>query len=126
MIQSIGICRARLKAKEGENPQVASRRGGTFRNTSVPGGNNCFSVIDARVDLYPVVAAMKLPPGYLSNPAKKWTSEEDERLLYLKAKGLTLRLIAKSLNRTGASADSRLRTLRKAEGEMRGLRQEGE
>jgi DNA-binding CsgD family transcriptional regulator len=52
----------------------------------------------------------------MSNPAKKWTSEEDERLLDLKAKGLTLRLIAKSLNRTGASVDSRLRTLRKAKG----------
>ncbi len=47
---------------------------------------------------------------------KKWTSEEDERLLHLKAKGLKLRLIAKSLNRTGASVDSRLRTLRKAKG----------
>jgi hypothetical protein len=28
---------------------------------------------------------------------KKWTSEEDERLLDLKAQGLTLRMIAKSL-----------------------------
>jgi hypothetical protein len=45
---------------------------------------------------------------------KKWTSEEDERLLDLKAKGLKLRMIAKRLNRTGASADSRLRALRKA------------
>jgi hypothetical protein len=116
MIQSIGICRARLKAKEGENPQVASRRGGTFRNASVPGGNNCFSVVDARIDLYPIVAAMKHPPAYLRNPAKKWTSEEDERLLDLKAKGLTLPMLAKSLNRTGASVDSRLRTLRKAKG----------
>jgi hypothetical protein len=62
MIQSIGICRARLKAKEGENPQVASRRDGAFPN-------NCFSVIDARINLYPVGAAMKLPPGYLSIPA---------------------------------------------------------
>ena len=33
---------------------------------------------------------------------KKWTSEEDERLLELKAKGLKLRVIAKRLNRTGA------------------------
>ena len=47
---------------------------------------------------------------------KKWTSEEDERLLELKAKGLKLRMIAKSLNRTAASADSRLRALRKAKG----------
>jgi IS30 family transposase len=46
---------------------------------------------------------------------KKWTSEEDERLLDLKAKGLTLRLIAKSLNRTAASVDSRIRELRRAE-----------
>ena len=45
---------------------------------------------------------------------KKWTPEEDERLLDLKAKGLILRMIAKSLNRTGASVDSRLRTLRRA------------
>jgi hypothetical protein len=45
---------------------------------------------------------------------KKWTSEEDERLLDLKAKGLTLRLIAKSLNRTAASVDGRLTALRKA------------
>ena len=52
----------------------------------------------------------------MSNPAKKWTSEEDERLLDLKAKGLTLRMIAKSLNRTGASVDSRLGVLRKAKG----------
>ena len=44
---------------------------------------------------------------------KKWTSEEDERLLELKAKGLKLRMIAKRLNRTGASADSRLRALRR-------------
>jgi IS30 family transposase len=43
---------------------------------------------------------------------KKWTSDEDERLLDLKAKGLTLRMIAKSLNRTGASVDSRLNRLR--------------
>jgi DNA-binding NarL/FixJ family response regulator len=43
---------------------------------------------------------------------KKWTSDEDERLLDLKAKGLTLRMIAKSLNRTGASVDSRLSRLR--------------
>jgi DNA-binding NarL/FixJ family response regulator len=47
---------------------------------------------------------------------KKWTSEEDERLLDLKAKGLTLRMIAKSLNRTAASVDSRLTALRKAKG----------
>jgi hypothetical protein len=52
----------------------------------------------------------------MSNLIKKWTSEEDERLLDLKAKGLTLRMIAKSLNRTGASADSRLRALRRAKG----------
>ena len=45
---------------------------------------------------------------------KKWTPEEDERLLDLKAKGLILRMIAKSLNRTGASVDSRLRALRRA------------
>jgi hypothetical protein len=54
--------------------------------------------------------------GKLSNPAKNWTSEEDDRLLDLKAKGLTLRMIAKSLNRTGASVDSRLGVLRKAKG----------
>jgi hypothetical protein len=53
--------------------------------------------------------------GEMSN-GKKWTSEEDERLLDLKAKGLKLRMIAKSLNRTGASADSRFRALRKAKG----------
>jgi hypothetical protein len=47
---------------------------------------------------------------------KKWTSDEDKRLLDLKAKGLKLRMIAKSLNRTAASADSRLRALRKAKG----------
>jgi hypothetical protein len=76
MIQSIGICRARLKAKEGENPQVASRRGGAFRNAIVSGGNNCFSVIDARINLYPVGAAMKLPPGYLSIPAKRRTPKK--------------------------------------------------
>jgi hypothetical protein len=52
----------------------------------------------------------------MSNPAKKWTPEEDEHLLYLKARGLTLRMIAKSLNRTRASADSRLRALRKTKG----------
>jgi hypothetical protein len=52
----------------------------------------------------------------MSNPAKRWTREEDERLLELKAKGLKLRMIAKRLNRTGASADSRLRALRKAKG----------
>jgi hypothetical protein len=51
--------------------------------------------------------------GKMSNPTKKWTSEEDDRLLGLKAQGLTLRLIAKSLNRTGASVDSRLRALRR-------------
>jgi IS30 family transposase len=55
----------------------------------------------------------------MSNPAKQWTSEEDERLLDLKAKGLTLRMIAKSLNRTRASADSRLRALRKRRGNDR-------
>ncbi len=38
--------------------------------------------------------------GKMSNPAKKWTSEEDEHLLNLKARGLTLRMLAKSLNRT--------------------------
>ena len=42
-----------------ENPQVASRRVGAFRNASVPGCDNCVSVIDARIDLYPIVAAMK-------------------------------------------------------------------
>ena len=39
-----------------------------------------------------------------------------KKLYDLKAQGLTLRMIAKSLNRTGASADSRLRALRKAKG----------
>ena len=100
-----------LKVKEkvkSENPQMASRRGGTFRNASVPGGNNCVSVVDARIDLYPIVAAMKRLPEYLSNPAKKSTSEEDERLLDLKAKGLTLTLIAKSLNRTGGRSTADL------------------
>ena len=51
--------------------------------------------------------------GKMSHPAKKWTSEEDEHLLYLKARGLTLRMLAKSLNRTEASVDSRLGTLRR-------------
>jgi hypothetical protein len=50
----------------------------------------------------------------MSNPAKKWTPEEDEHLLYLKARGLTLPMLAKSLNRTGASIGKRLRALRKA------------
>ncbi len=53
--------------------------------------------------------------GEMSN-GKKWTSEEDERLLDLKAKGVTLRMIAKSFNRTAASVDSRLTALRKAKG----------
>jgi hypothetical protein len=52
----------------------------------------------------------------MSDRVKRWTSDEDERLLDLKAQGLTLRMIAKSLNRTGASADSRLSALRKAKG----------
>jgi hypothetical protein len=51
--------------------------------------------------------------GEMSN-GKKWTSEEDERLLDLKAKGLKLRMIAKRLNRTASSVDSRLTALRKA------------
>jgi hypothetical protein len=63
---------------------------------------------------------MKLPPGYLSIPAKRWTPEEDEHLLYLKARGLTLPMLAKSLNRTGASVGSRLRALRRAERKSRG------
>jgi hypothetical protein len=54
--------------------------------------------------------------GEMSDRVKRWTSDEDERLLDLKDQGLTLRMIAKSLNRTGASADSRLRALRKAKG----------
>lgn len=59
---------------------------------------------------------MKHSPGHLSKPAKKkWTREEDERLLDLKAKGLTLRLIAKNLDRTAVSVDSRLREIRRAE-----------
>jgi hypothetical protein len=52
--------------------------------------------------------------GEMSNFPKKWTSEEDEHLLDLKAKGQTLRLIAKSLNPAAASVDSRLTALRKA------------
>jgi hypothetical protein len=38
---------------------VASQRVGAFRNASVPGCDNCVSVIDARIDLYLIVAAMK-------------------------------------------------------------------
>jgi hypothetical protein len=34
--------------------------------------------------------------GEMSDRVKRWTSDEDERLLDLKAKGLTLRMIAKS------------------------------
>ena len=52
----------------------------------------------------------------MSDRVERSTSDEDERLLDLEAQGLTLRMIAKSLNRTEASADSRLSALRKAKG----------
>jgi hypothetical protein len=38
---------------------VASQRVGAFRNAGVPGCDNCVSIIDARIDLSPIVAAMK-------------------------------------------------------------------
>jgi hypothetical protein len=116
MIQSIGICRVRLKAKEGENPQVASRRGGAFRNASVSGGNNCFSVIDARINLYPVGAAMKLPPGYLSIPAKRWDARRRRAPPLPKSQRPDIADACQGLNRTGASIGKRLRTLQKAKG----------
>jgi DNA-binding NarL/FixJ family response regulator len=43
----------------------------------------------------------------------KWTAEEDDRLLQLKAAGKSLSVIAKELNRTQAAIDSRTNVLKK-------------
>jgi hypothetical protein len=43
---------------------------------------------------------------------KKWTPEEDQRLLELKAAGTPLLVIAKKLNRTQASIDTRATRLK--------------
>ena len=50
---------------------MASRRVGAFRNASVPGCDNCVSVIDARIDLSPIVAAMKHQPIELGLKVKQ-------------------------------------------------------
>jgi DNA-binding NarL/FixJ family response regulator len=42
----------------------------------------------------------------------KWTPEEDQRLLELKAAGLPLSAIANDLNRTQAAVDSRTNALK--------------
>src|SRR6202022_3199688 len=50
---------------------MASRGGGAFRNASVPGCDNCVFVIDARIDLSPIVAAMKHQPIELGLKVKQ-------------------------------------------------------
>jgi DNA-binding NarL/FixJ family response regulator len=49
----------------------------------------------------------------MRKPLRKWTPEEDEKLLELKAAGKSLRIIAKELNRTQAAVDSRTDRLKK-------------
>jgi len=48
----------------------------------------------------------------LMNRRNKWTPEEDQRLLELKAAGTPLPVIAKTLDRTQASVDSRTAKLK--------------
>jgi len=47
-----------------------------------------------------------------TNQRNKWTPEEDQRLLELKAAGTPLAVIAKKLDRTQASVDSRTAKLK--------------
>jgi hypothetical protein len=49
----------------------------------------------------------------MSEQGKKWTAEEDDRLLELKAAGKSLSSIAKELNRTQAAVDSRTHHLKR-------------
>jgi DNA-binding NarL/FixJ family response regulator len=46
------------------------------------------------------------------NGRRKWTAEEDDRLLELKAAGKSLSVIAEELNRSQASIDSRTNRLK--------------
>jgi hypothetical protein len=48
----------------------------------------------------------------MSKHNTKWTPEEDQRLLELKAAGTPLAVIAKKLDRTQASVDSRTAKLK--------------
>jgi hypothetical protein len=50
--------------------------------------------------------------GEMSKHNTKWTPEEDQRLLELKAAGTPLPVIAKKLDRTQASVDSRTAKLK--------------
>ena len=63
------------------------------------------------------------PPGRdraegeeMSKHGTKWTAEEDDRLLELKAAGKSLSVIAKELNRTQAAVDSRTSVLKRMKG----------
>ena len=49
----------------------------------------------------------------MRKPGRKWTPEEDEKLLELKAAGKSLSVIAEKLNRTQAAVDSRTDRLKK-------------
>jgi DNA-binding NarL/FixJ family response regulator len=49
----------------------------------------------------------------MRRPLRKWTPEEDGKLLELKASGKSLRIIAEKLNRTQAAVDSRTHLLKK-------------
>jgi hypothetical protein len=50
--------------------------------------------------------------GEMSKHNTKWTPEEDQRLLELKAAGTPLAVIAKKLDRTQASVDTRTSKLK--------------
>ena len=50
--------------------------------------------------------------GEMSKHNTKWTPEEDQRLLELKAAGTPLAVIAKKLDRTQASVDNRTSKLK--------------
>ncbi len=56
------------------------------------------------------IAALK---GEMSKQGRKWTAEEDDRLLELKAAGKSLSVIAKELNRSQAAVDSRIHRLKR-------------